>query len=482
MGNPMENPLPNWRTKEPLGILLNREAWRQRVKNYIAIGDRGKEPVFVGRESHLEAVRELAHNCQLADASGHIMVILGAPGAGKTRFLNEVKDQEKRLGILPVMVSDGKFHKPGQVLIAIAKALHSRLDKDIAETSKGTSSGVRASAGVGGASKLWARQTTSLVERASREEEFPFSEAHELLRLAGERRPIAILVDEAQRIAPTPGAKGALGNALNRVLTSIHDGNDLPAFAVFAGLSETYEHLVSLGLSRTSKIAKASAKAPMANLSDTEAEEYLWRTLDYLGAWGDRREAQRFIDDTLKGSDNWPHHLRNAMDALSAVMLEVDSPDIGANMKYFKDIQALEKTAREEYYAERLIAAGKKTAFQKEIARAVIESLHKEGGFADEATLFKSASRALESCKTAQPRLAKRGGGGDEQVFKALEHGGVIQPSPENPDHWMCPIPSLSSWIRKNCPGPPSIENPPTKKQKSFSPAFSTDKKSHEYQ
>ena len=70
----------------------NHAEWRAKVEDYIDEGDRGVEPIYVGREDLLHTTSRMVRS---ATKSSRTFVVSGGPGAGKTAFLNKVAEEWK---------------------------------------------------------------------------------------------------------------------------------------------------------------------------------------------------------------------------------------------------------------------------------------------------------------------------------------------------------------------------------------------------
>jgi len=60
------------------------QAWRDRLDAYIALGDRGQEPVFAGRSALFRKTARVASAVSQGFVEGKTMTVSGAAGAGKT--------------------------------------------------------------------------------------------------------------------------------------------------------------------------------------------------------------------------------------------------------------------------------------------------------------------------------------------------------------------------------------------------------------
>ena len=75
----------------------NHAEWREKVQDYVDAGDRGEEPVYVGREDLFDKVARMAgkvarmaRSAVRGQTDSRTIVVSGAPGAGKTAFVREL--------------------------------------------------------------------------------------------------------------------------------------------------------------------------------------------------------------------------------------------------------------------------------------------------------------------------------------------------------------------------------------------------------
>lgn len=69
------------------------EAQREALQAYSEKKDRGREPVFVGREDLFDLAAGNARAASRGDAEGRTVCIAGPPGIGETAFLREMRER-----------------------------------------------------------------------------------------------------------------------------------------------------------------------------------------------------------------------------------------------------------------------------------------------------------------------------------------------------------------------------------------------------
>ena len=188
------------------GTAKNHEGWREKVRRYVRAGDRGEEPVFVGRESLFRKVTDMGAAASEGQTDSRTIIVAGAPGAGKTAFMRELKKRwnENRRG-LAVSLRPGGL-TPATLFEKIAEAV----DEPVRPGD---------------------------MERVLRSDEVPWSLIKERF---GEHlnadSPLLLLCDEAQNMDDE-------SKPLRTFLDSLHGGDDgaspIPLVPVLAGLSDT---------------------------------------------------------------------------------------------------------------------------------------------------------------------------------------------------------------------------------------------------
>ena len=253
----------------------NHAGWREKVQDYVDAGDRGEEPVYVGREELFDKVDRMARSVVHGQTDSRTVVIAGAPGAGKTAFMRELKKRwnaDDRPG-LAVSLRPGGLN-PSNLVEKIAEAV----GEPVLEAQQDTKT---TRGGLAGGVKLEQETSRSVaqpgdMERVPRSDEVPWSLIKDRFgaRLNADS-PLLLLCDEAQNM-------NAKSEALRTFLDSLPSGDEgpspIPLVPVFAGLSDTTERIVECGITRPT----GGNNVPLGGLSDREAKEYVLKTLRYL--------------------------------------------------------------------------------------------------------------------------------------------------------------------------------------------------------
>ena len=405
----------------------NHEEWREKVRRYVRAGDRGEEPVFVGRESLFEKVIDMGAAAAEGQTDSRTIVVAGAPGAGKTAFMRELKKRwnEGRLG-LAVSLRPGGL-TPAMLFEKIAEAV----DEPVQETREDTTT---TKGGVSGGVKLERERSHRVVrpgdmERVLRSDEVPWSLIRERF---GEHlnadSPLLLLCDEAQNMDDE-------SKPLRTFLDSLHSGDDgpspIPLVPVLAGLSDTTSKIVECGVSRPTDENDVS----MGALSEKETEEYALKTLVHLDADATQGElaawAGWFVDDC----HGWPQHLRTQMTAVAKAMLDADTSrlrDLDARV-----IADAASDARNRYYRLRLAATGHNG--NRSLVGEIAHAAGRDG--VEEEHLVAEAARLA---RAYNERTADAEVSGKDIVSKCI-HAGVFQTTPKG--LYACPIPSMRRYL-----------------------------------
>ena len=203
----------------------------------------GKPPlVFVGRSEVLDDIALAAEQVwEFTDTNGYGMekatrIIQGAPGAGKSSILEEIKKNSDRLykesvGKAPLVVTlkSGKIRKPINILKPLAEKIHpSKVQKFMTSISQNTGG----QAGFDFGLFQFTRKKETGIKHKEPEADWDTFEAW-VEQHGGFDRPIVLAIDEAQRF------KRDSEDPLSKLFQSLHDGCGLPIVLVLAGLSDT---------------------------------------------------------------------------------------------------------------------------------------------------------------------------------------------------------------------------------------------------
>ena len=297
------------------------------LKAFVKREERQWTPFFVGRGDIIAAVedrcREAVRECSVKGGclEGATRLVQGAPGAGKTALLSEMKrrwcaaanergaldrllDRLVRGKGIPVAV-DVRFDEledEGTVAKAIADAVFPGSERVWRTTDVGERS-VR-----GGLPGI---VSASWVQRHSVAPAVPsFRELRRRFPPGKWRRPVCLMVDEIQHARPEARA----------VLVALHQGMaGLPIVPVLAGLGNSYDVLQRLGLSRLADEAIHDI-GRLAPKEACEAVQLMLEKYRVIRGGGDYGWGARLANY----ADCWPIHLHNGMRELARGLREVD--------------------------------------------------------------------------------------------------------------------------------------------------------------
>ncbi len=325
------------------------------LEDFIHKADGSRPPVFVGREDILRLVESHAESgWEGQGALRHGMpkatvVIQGAPGGGKSAFLDELKARSvmERAGV------------PNQSRVVTFSSHH--LVSDL--------SGVLRTIGLaaGWPSKGW-RNVSAHFDLGVDLEIFRAGgglswlksdpvQCDSIERLAGSfpatkwQGPVIVAIDEAQRLPRDRYAPHAL------FLQAIHDGRStLPLSLVLAGLGDTAVVIDRMGLTRLHvKEIGALSTEPDGESGYAEVMDLMIRFCRHFGVDATGHEAR--LAALAAPCEGWPRHLHYALQSLGRSLLEVDG-DLGSvhwapivqeaaesRLQYYRLQQSLEMTS-----------------------------------------------------------------------------------------------------------------------------------------
>ena len=328
----------------------NEHALHVRIREYfltVGRGDRADKrvpnPLFDGRGELVEGI--------LADARSLIRsvepipnlswVLYGAPGAGKTEMVNQLRT---RLGELsttenPVWVIDAGTGELSEAL-AFAQALESQIDRPLTQKlqalqKRGGSFGITGmiQASIGPDGRRGPRNETARLRVFANE-----------LRSSETRPTIVLLVDEAQRELNSVRAITGRTNFTG----AFHDAKtDLKVLPVYAGLGNTLTELAKCGVSRPSENLRVHLMERMPDRVIRDISRRALRATTHRDADVIDRWAKRIAADV----QGWPRHLNNALEAVANVAHET-----GWNLDEtgFNNAMEAADVARDDYYNKRL--------------------------------------------------------------------------------------------------------------------------------
>ena len=413
------------------------------MRRLFARGDRERPDVFVGRDEPIKALTAALQNIEGAGGiRGSTRIVQGAPGAGKTALLNELLTRWQSKS------SAGTAHPP-LVLnvqpdafasrVGLVAELHRSMGGGDLELSSGSKSR-DSRTGVRGLGVEATRGTTSTSSIATPEVTF-----HTLRdRFSKWRRPIALLVDEAQQIRPdTDASEPRHATPLNLSVAELHRGDhDLPILPIYFGLSTTRAHIAALGASRLADETTFGLDA----LSPAECYRGAHDTIEGYRPLGPQDELQRWAQACADASDSWPQHLHNNIRACCEALADADGDLSGADLTA---AMARGAQMRQRYYDERTEAVGRHAAAAM---HAVIETAT-TGPMTERDVLALLRRELIEADGIPSTQATAIA----ESLFNRILHAGVLHAAGGSPARYNCPIPSFATYLRTGSVDLPTI-------------------------
>ena len=410
------------------------EECRANLDDFIHTDDRGSPPVFVGRESIITRIQDDVNRCRLnmKDGISYTRIISGAPGAGKSSLMLELR---RRFGARdetssPVTVVDLPHPKELSHDVDVAKAFigahHGHRVEPQASITKTGKVGVNAAI-VSGATQM--THTPLTLEQQVELDNNPW--------LAVGRNTAVdtdvvflLLVDEAQNLS----GDNLNHQGRNPLLLDLHTGlrgtRGLKIVPVFLGLSNTQSVLYQRGLSRLGD----DAHIQLGSLTTAESEELVSKWIRHepfgLSDVFSDRDVAKVARIIRVASEGWPRHVTTYLKELGRsvlahegeLVIDVDEMLVRGHEKRF------------QYYGERLTGA-----MLDKYKSAIYDTA--SGASNGVVTLEALASIAEDRYKMSTEDWKSR--------HQSAIHAGVFEKvSVHDDDRFRFPIPSLCTYAQ----------------------------------
>ncbi len=304
----------------------------------------GEPPlVFVGRAEVLDDIAKAARQVwKGSGANKHgagksTRIIQGAPGAGKSSIVHEIRHNPERLKTesvgkppLVVVLESGDIEELVDILQPLARSINPTAAEDFLSHSSRTFD-VGGGLGLGPIQITGKKETTMEPARPRIRWDVlgDWVEQH-----GGFDRPIVLAIDEAQRFQRDSE------DALSKLFQGLHGNCGLPIALVLAGLSDTEYSGRKMGLTRIPHRQKHNIR----RFPDHEVQELMEKSCAHFGI--DAAGHDDEIDRLLQPCDGWPRHLHIVLQALGEEALRTEG-DLGRAA--WERIQAEIKTGRDGY-------------------------------------------------------------------------------------------------------------------------------------
>ncbi|MCY4301975.1 MAG: hypothetical protein OXC68_09630 [Aestuariivita sp.] len=424
---------------------------REGLEAYLQQSEGEKPPVFKGRQDILATLRDCGEKTRkfiqepshtnpqllLRGIPKTTQIVQGAPGAGKSSLLAKLQED----------CDDAGNEKAPRVIIVSSQSIVGSLPQVLklvrvaGELSSSKWKEVLARIGFNlSANSLG--DISAAVSWNGADMEIPST----LDRLAEESpgqkwmSPVILAVDESQRF------KGGEDTPHAQFLQSIHDASSgLPLTLVLAGLSDTKDIAIDMGLTRglTTHNIHCLNKAECAELMVEFCQKF---KVDVAG-------YEPLLQELARPTEGWPRHLHFTFRALAKELVQVNGVVGDVNWTHVGTISARGRVAYYQHQQSPILRA------LKPLIGEVMQDLKKGGSSTD---IIDCIDHYLtrDMCKYLPPK--KRGIAFEflpYEIYKEMIHQGAIQEY--EPDQFFSPIPSFRGHLIKEGIMDPSNPNPP---------------------
>ena len=413
-------------------LIRYRRPSDEQLENLRAItrmGERSDPIVFAGRDGILQEIPAIIQDKRLNPELNSIsQIIQGAPGAGKISLLNELERTNQGDHVSVVRLDGEDLSEP----LRVAERFMSGARADVSDISEVKTRSRRTTGDlkVVQQEEGWESRKSSALDRISQ----GASIWHTIKPLLGidDDHVFLLLVDEAQRVEKTTG------KSVNEVVTSLHSGGEATAgikiLPVFAGLSDTAEQLIDVGLSRQAARPHHLGALTLAE-AHYAAEGFLRDQNLGLGqvfSQSDRSELARTL---AVASEGWPRHLHHYLTGSAQEIVDDCGSPAPIGGVSLPAILEHGDEARYDYYIDRLRGARineVSTALQALALAMGFAITHLKGDDIEQYVAGHYTDRHIDV---------------SDQINRAI-HAGVLEPRPDfGVGYFGYPIPSFSTFM-----------------------------------
>ena len=405
--------------------------------------DRTPPPYFAGRK---DILKDIESTCtaiwQLHENRGFqrlapTRLIYGAPGAGKSSTLAHLQDEwlagrhvttladgSARSAPVPVMLNS----KDGHIFNRLDSFCKELVDLVAPGEGQGIFNKVINTLRKSGSAHLSLVKGQIEQERTT-EQEIVDANLYELSKLLPAEkwtRPVVIGVDEAQNLT------GDRHSQVGLMLQALHVNNyNLPIMVVLAGLSDSKQRVIELGLSRLSLDSEYS----LGCLDTEETEELKQGFCRHFEI--DLGPRVKEFETLLLRTDGWPAHIQNCLLAFGTHYLyrkcDVKAID-------FNQVDQFAQDARMNYYFARL---SKKMKDSFRFLAIVMEQLKGEESTGEVISIIGRTAKRFDGDDDSTMRLPDNVT--PREYYEDLIHRGALQE--REMDRVSCPIPSFRQFL-----------------------------------
>ena len=292
------------------------------------ISDRGATPYFHGRETILNRFEDVLVAAKKSK-SGTTFIVQGPPGIGKTALLAECweKAKKRRWQVAEIDLVDlWNADKLGQTLRLSTKKI-TRMKS------------------LGGVGKLGSSKGELGAQfEATSKVDLPMATSLRLIQKT--RKPLLLILDEAQRLGESNNINGPYKDEVSDLLYRIHNGKvGKPVILLAGGLGMTYTAFKALGISRMSDEFKF-------DMQPLEVEEERKVIQDWLTKEGKAKgDTTPWVDAITQETYRWARHVHSYATCAARVVKQN-----GGNMteEGLRFIMEKGREARWRYYKDRM--------------------------------------------------------------------------------------------------------------------------------
>ena len=410
------------------------------------IQDREEPYAFVGRNAELNTLIEQSDPDRLPPKAGFggTIIIMGAPGAGKSSLLYEFAKQinDENTAIIEIeSLSKDSDEEKKTFFREISSALHGTDDPARGKTRETTRKGLSI--------PVWPFKSKLLRERTTDTLPNVTSFAQVKRRIQDDNRGklkfkpcerVVVLMDEIQNIKK--------GSWAADVIEQAHKQRNLPVKVICAGLADSLLAIGEAGISRPAQ----KHVIYLDSLSHQESMDAVKLSVSALSKFGleiNDEVLESCAREIADKSNGWPMHITNYLGEVFCQLRDM-TPEISMERMDLDDIIKQGNINKSEYYNNRI----KASCVGMELLGPVVQFTQeqKKPEMLDIATVINKAASALrkENPENATVRAFDKIHDGDGiEAYKSILHAGIITER-EIDDHHI-PIPSLASHIKEAC-------------------------------
>ncbi len=406
---------------------------REALQDFVNTTDGDTPPVYIGRGDILNRIKGYA-SASWKGPGAHIhgvgkatTVVQGAPGAGKTALIDELRErsvgtrahlpeQSRVVTLSSEELMDGL---PDVIeLIGLAGGLSPEMWKGISSKS---ALGVDLQA-----VKAEAALSSTVRDNTCPENVLSLAKRFPARKWQG---PVIVCIDEAQNLTEDRRMPHAV------FLRTLHNGRStLPLSLVLGGLGDTADVVAELGLTRLSvrEIGALSTEPDPERGGYVEVMDLMLSFCDHFGIGATGQESRLMaLAAPCKG---WPRHLHFALQAMGRGVLKTDG-DL-ATIDWLEAMRESAESRRNHYHLQQSREMMNASIL---VARVMAES--EDGMHPGE------IQGIIEGNVADRPGQRLPKGKDAEDFLNHLIHQGALHMKPDRTIH--CPIPSFRNFLLK---------------------------------